>query len=230
MVRRMRKLAHHHRGGKDNDAAIGDNGLEIVSSFSTEFKIIQSLTDSSFELEPIAKIVYLPPSGRGCGDEERKRLVRFSLDHSIYPILDRRDIPKEQRREIWYRASELKRMRTTSTSSSTLAERVDEDGDNDGVIDEKAGDIVSQSTTQKLPPVKDGFLECERALHKLMAVSVVLEEQTRQKQAKGSVDPIKISRVYQQFVLRARNSVFVSQLARERKVSEEKRRGSSFNP
>jgi hypothetical protein len=163
--------------------------IEVISSSSHELKIRSS--DSSFEVESTRQIVHLPL-------DERPRLVRFSLDHSFFPVISRRDIPKEYKKKLWYRGSELKRMRIPN-----------------GEMKENEGSSDSNS--------KDSFFECQRALHKLMAISSVLDEQERQKKEKH-VDPVLISRKYQEFVSRSKSSLFISQLARSENNSKVKER------
>ena len=172
--------------------------LEIISFYSTEFKIRSSA--SSFEIEPCPKPIPCLPAVN-----ERQRCVRFSVDHTVFPVSNRHDIPKDWKTEIWYRRSEIKKMRKAA-SNRPIEGAVEGDGtDDDHLVDDSYCDASV---------AKDDFLECQRALHKLMAVCSVLEEQARQRK-ENDIDPIKISEKYQCFVARARQSVFVSQLARK---------------
>ena len=104
---------------------------------------------------------------------------------------------------MWFRKSDLKRMRKT--------------------FEERRGDAEYQATHREDPPLND---ELQEALHQLMAVSVVLEEQERQRDLQIN-DPDLISDKYRQFVMRSRRSMFLSNLSR---TNNERLRRSTLEP
>jgi len=117
--------------------------------------------------------------------------VRFSDCDEYFTIQSREDLSPIEREAVWFRKSDLKRMRKEH--------------------ERKAMNGITDSHSSKDPPQND---ELQEALHQLMAVSVVLEEQRRQRE-ENVHDPELLSDKYQTFIRRSRYSMFISNLVRE---------------
>jgi hypothetical protein len=68
---------------------------------------------------------------------------------------------------------------------------------------------------------EDQGVECMRTLHQLMATSVVLDEQERQKKQEV-YDPILLSRNYIDFISRSRRSIFMTSLMKQQEKKSKK--------
>lgn len=168
--------------------------VEVVqSSAFQEIKI--HFSASSFEVVYEDKPVVDGPTDCSATCSEPQR-VRFSPHNEYFQIWNRSDITAEEKRAIWFRKSDLKKMRRSF---------------NEGALDEEYLESKSQD-----PPEND---ELQEALHQLMAVSVVLEEQKRQNELQINY-PDMISQKYQDFVKRSRRSMFLSNLLREQATRE----------
>ena len=121
--------------------------------------------------------------------DERK--VRFSEQDECFTIPNRKGLSPSDREALWFRKAEMKRMRKR---------------EDNGEVDEEYEQFVTEE-----PPRND---ELQEALHQLMAVSVVLDEQARQRREQ-ICDPELISLKYRTFVERSRRSMFIANLARE---------------
>lgn len=130
--------------------------------------------------------------------EERR--VRFFQEVNFVTIRSREDITPEEREALWFRKAELKSMR-----------KRDDEGERDDAYEE----ILKQN-----PPQNEDWQE---ALLQLGAVSVVLDEQARQRE-KQICDPDLIARKYRAFVQRSHRSMFISNLTREERRKQRKKR------
>jgi hypothetical protein len=167
MVWKTRDSSHH--GGS------AEFSVEVIKTAAfADLKIHSSLS--------CCEVVYAPP-------EERR--VRFFQQVHFVTIRNREDISPAERETLWFRKTELKRMR-----------RRDEEGEHDELYEQ----IVKQG-----PPQNDDWQE---ALLQLGAVSAVLDEQSRQRE-RQICDPELISRKYRSFVQRSGRSMFMANLARE---------------
>lgn len=121
------------------------------------------------------------------------RNVRFSKQNEFFPVMSRDEISPSERESLWFRKAELKRMRKR---------------EEDRELDDGYEPVIEND-----PPQND---ELQEALHQVMAVSVVLEEQSRQRK-EHVYDPELISQKYKIFVERSRRSMFIANLARMEK-------------
>lgn len=121
--------------------------------------------------------------------EERR--VRFFQQVHFVTIRNREEITPVEREALWFRKAELKQMRKRD--------------------DEAQQDEAYEQLLKEGPPLNEDWQE---ALLQLEAVSVVLDEQARQRE-KRICDPELIARKYRTFVERAHRSMFISNLARE---------------
>lgn len=160
-----------------------EGSIEVIETSTFPYLKIHS-SEASFEL------VY--DLGKSSFDPSRKeeKRVRFAEEKEWFMIENRREIPSGDRHALWFRKSELKSMRKR---------------EDDGEVDAGYEQIIKND-----PPQND---ELQEALHQLMAVSVVLEEQARQREERIS-DPELISEKYRNFIQRSRRSMFISNLAR----------------
>jgi len=122
-------------------------------------------------------------------------VVRFSIVNDLYPTISREQMSSTERRASWYKPSELKKMRRAFDDS--MLGRGEQSDD-------------------------DSFCEIQRALHQLMAVSVVLDEQERQRKESDN-DADLVSQKYQEFVRHSRGSIFVSKLVHKEQKRKERR-------
>jgi hypothetical protein len=104
-------------------------------------------------------------------------------------------MPSSEKKMIWYRHSDLKRMRLQQHD---------------------------ETTSWWEGPAEDDFNGCLRRLHKLMATNVVLDEQKRQKK-EGICDPMIMSQKYREFVFRARCTMFTSNLLKHKENGKKKK-------
>ena len=130
------------------------------------------------------EIVYAPPAERRVGFSQQVRFVT---------IRNREDITPEEREELWFCKADLRRMRRRDEVCECPYEAQDE------------------HVREREPPRNEDWQE---ALLQLEAVSVVLNEQARQREQQIS-DPDLIARKYRDFVERSHRSMFISNLARE---------------
>jgi hypothetical protein len=141
-------------------------------------------SESSFEVIYNDKLPFVDcPVGAG--------RVRFADSNEYFTVQSRDDLSSEERRDIWFRKSELKQMRKE--------------------FEARSQNRVEDLDSEQEPPQND---ELQEALHQLMALSVVLDEQRRQRDENFS-DPDIISEKYQTFVRRSRHSMFISNLVRD---------------
>jgi hypothetical protein len=82
-------------------------------------------------------------------------------------------------------------------------------------------DEISSCDNEEKPAKKDDFVQCQRALHKLMAASVVLDEQERQEK-EGIQDHMLIAQQYMTFVERSRRSMFIATLLKQETSKKKK--------
>ena len=155
--------------------------VEVVEKSQSSFPDMDN-SESSFEVIFNGKATFVddPIVGR----------VRFANRDEYYTVQSRDDLSPIERKAVWFRKSELQRMRKEHEGG----------GRNRTVEVESSED----------PPKND---ELQEALHQLMAVSVVLEEQRRQRERRLN-DPDLISEKYQSFIQRSRRSMFISNLVR----------------
>lgn len=162
----------------------------LASSAEFAVEIIETSTIDGIKIQSSAtshEVVYDPePNPLDSGDE-RKRLVRFSTYDEFFIIMNRQEITPEERKAMWFRKAELKKMRNRFENEE------------------------SDDATTRDPPQNDQLIE---ALHQLMAISVVLDEQARQRREQ-ICDPELIAQKYRAFVQRSRQSLFIANLARD---------------
>ncbi len=167
-------------------ASSAEFAVEIIEISTCDDIKIQS-SASCFEVVYDVDQVYF--------DFDEERRVRFSADNEYFTIINREEITPVERQALWFRKAELKRMR----------ER-DENRDGDDMCQEINEDGAPHNEAQDD--------ELQEALHQLMAVSIVLDEQVRQR-SEQICDPELIAEKYRKFVQRSRQSIFISSLARE---------------
>ena len=120
-----------------------------------------------------------------------QRKVCFSYEDEVYPIATRREIPSEEKCMIWYRRSELKQMRLEDDATS---------------CEEEALAWWEQPLSNDV-----NHVGCQRKLHRMMAVIIVLDEQDLQKKL-GICDPMLISEKYRDYLSRSKVTLFASRL------------------
>jgi hypothetical protein len=171
--------------GRDYAFLISPEGLEVevVEKAAQSSFLDMDHSESSFEVIFNGKATFVdnPIVGR----------VRFADHDEYYTVQGRDDLSPIERKAVWFRKSELRRMRKEHEAG--------------------ARNRTVEVDSEEEPPKNDDLQE---ALHQLMAVSVVLEEQKRQREQSLS-DPDLISEKYQTFVQRSRLSMFISNLVRE---------------
>jgi hypothetical protein len=173
---------------------------------TSELRIHSS--QSSFEVE-IAK--EYPPISLSSPDssDRRPRKVRFSGQNETFLVINRREISSTERRQAWYRKSELRHANRRQDDLGPFDDNVF-GGESDFCLWEN----------QLMNSSNDEMLQCHRSFHRLLTISSVLDEQDYQKK-RGIGDPLLVSKRYSDAIHRSRQALFIAILSAQEK--EQKR-------
>ena len=166
------------------------------SSFST--------SESSFEVrETKPCVVQTTPESPLLS---MKRSLRFSNNIQVHHVTHRKDLSKQDKKCIWYKSSEIKRMRKECQEISKLIQT--------GCLIQD--DSVNSECTLGLDSETHSYAR-QRRLHKLMIRDLVFGEQHRQF-ASGLVDPDLLAKQIRALNSRCRHASFVSGLRLDRNL------------
>jgi hypothetical protein len=130
-----------------------------------------------------------------------QRRVRFSdVEFEIHEIPSWKDLSPKERKGTWYKNSEMKRGRK---EEERIINRM------------RQGEIVSEEDEELCEAsLERNMYALERTLHKLTAQAVVIEEQERQKEFDGALNPIVLAQKYRDFCYRCRHATFMATLSK----------------
>jgi hypothetical protein len=207
MVKKSNELICVERGR----CTVGSSNLERTASLLvlavSELRVQAS--QSTFEVETAKN--HQPISVVDAPSLRCQRKVRFSEREEIFVIGNRKDISSKEKRKIWYRKSELR----------ASYEQQEADGQHN--TDIGATDDFGAWGSHLVVTPRDGVYECQRAFHRLIAVSAVLDEQERQKM-NGIQNSDLVSETYIESVSRSRQALFIAGLLSQEKIRKYQRR------
>lgn len=181
-----------------------------------------------------------------------RKSVRFSDTNETFVVLSRRDILTSEKRQAWYRRSELKQAIQDNLTDDDEEEETDENhffstGNGRQVSSDKdcalashrvrsssVSSVPMHMSDERLPKLpNDKLLEFQRMFHRMMAVSLVLDEQARQRNLGCVVDQNGIAHKYGRHTSRSRQALFVAALLAHQKHRKSRKvpaRGGLLEP
>jgi hypothetical protein len=186
---------------------LGSNSVQPIEFLvwpTSELRLHSS--QSSFEVEIVKERQPITLSESSESSLTYRRKVRFSGSDETFIIINRKDISSTERRNTWYRKSEL---RKANCGQDEVEAQL-----HDNVIDGRFNDWAWEN--QLMTTLRDELLECQKSFHRLMTISSVLEEQNRQKKI-GIHNPVLVFKTYKDAIRRSRHALFISSLSSQEK-------------
>jgi hypothetical protein len=194
--------------GRQSNAPVTDYGIHpssLKSRVHPLFRLIDPLnqfqgSESSFDVVNYAPQKVAPASPQS--PRTAVASVRFNDDVQVHEIVHHKDMEEKEKKFLWYRVKDYKRIRKEGQATVSLIRA--------GVLYEDSDDDCLEGLDSETHPYAR-----QRSLHKLMAQSLVFEEQQRQREEKIN-DPDFLALNFSDFCSRCRHAAFVAGLRDDR--------------
>jgi hypothetical protein len=185
-----------------------------VAAFGMHPYSLKSRVHPLFQLEPANQLQgsessfnvnYAPQKVAPASPQSPRRVIkslRFNDDIQVREVAHHNDMEEKELKSLWYRVKDYKRIRKEGQATVSLIR--------EGLLYKDSDDYCLEGLDSETHAYAR-----QRSLHKLMAQSLVFEEQQRQREEKIN-DPGFLALKFSDFCSRCRHAAFVAGLRDDR--------------